>query len=80
MRHMQHPSNNDVLGAPPGVPIEECGALPITRVEYAGGLPAVVSFWRPSPDELAALNRGDPVFLSIMGRTHAPLYVGVGEP
>lgn len=76
MNAIQHPSNNRVLGAPPGVPIEECRALPITDTEL-NGYPAVASFWRPEPEELAALNAGKAVVLVVAGHTHPPLFVGV---
>lgn len=75
-RH-QHPTNNDVLGAPPGVPIDECNALPITRIQYSDGTPAVASYWLPTPDELALLNRGFAVRLTVLGNTHPPLMLGV---
>ncbi len=75
-RH-QHPTNNDVLGAPPGVPIDECNALPITRIQYSDGTPAVASYWRPTATELALLSQGHPVRLVVLGRTHPPLMIGV---
>ena len=34
MKPFQHPSNNDVLGAPAGLPVDRCRALPITRIVY----------------------------------------------
>jgi hypothetical protein len=77
MNRHQHPTNNDVLGAPPGVPIDECNALPITRIQYSDSTPAVVSYWRPSPAELALLARGSAVRLTVLGRTHPPLMLGV---
>lgn len=78
MNRHQHPSNNDVLGAPPGVPADQCGALPITRVVFTpGGQHAVASYWMPTAAELALLNAGKAVRLSVIGRTHPPLYVGV---
>jgi len=75
-RH-QHPTNNDVLGAPPGVPIDECGALPITRIQYSDGIPALASYWRPTPAELVLLARGSAVRLTVLGHTHPPLMLGV---
>jgi hypothetical protein len=81
MNRTQHPTNNDVLGAPPGTPIDQCGALPITRIVYPDGTPCVVSFWRPTPAELARLNAGSPVALFVLGSTHAPVAMLVdGEP
>ena len=77
MNPTQHPSNNDLLGAPPDASIEECQALPITRVNYVGVAPAVVSFWLPTAEQLALLNAGRLVWLSVIGHTHPPLAIGV---
>ena len=77
MRRTQHPSNNDVLGAPAGMTVEECNALPITRVRYENGIHAVASYWQPSVEELALLAKGNPVRLLVLGNTHAPLLLGV---
>lgn len=77
MERAQHKTNNDVLGAPPGVPIEQCHALPITRVQFADGVVAVLSYWRPTTRELELINAGAPVRLLVTGTTHAPLSLGV---
>jgi len=49
MNRTQHPSNNDVIGAPPGMSNDECFALPITRLQYSDGAPAVASYWTHPP-------------------------------
>lgn len=81
MRFIQHTSCNSALGAPPGVKIDDCRALPIRRgLEPVGegeSVDIVQSFWRPEPEELKALNEGHPIMLTIWGRTHAPLRVEV---
>ena len=77
MERTQHHTNNAVLGAPPGDTIEECRALPITRVHFCGGEQACISFWRPSAVELLLLAAGKPVRLCVMGGTHPPLSLGV---
>lgn len=76
MDFQQHPSNNGVLGAPKGVPIDECRALPVTHTELNGS-PCVASFWKPDAQELALLNAGKPVILFVQGATHPPLSVCV---
>ncbi len=43
------------------------------------GVPCVVSFWRPDAADLAALNAGGTIALSICGRTMPPAAVYV-EP
>lgn len=79
MRKTQHPTNNAVLGAPAWWDQGElpCGALPITRTEV-DGVPAVVSYWTPSAQELAALNAGKPVALWVVGQTMPPVALEVG--
>jgi hypothetical protein len=83
MKPIQHPTSNDVLRAPPGTTPEECRALFITRVSYdhpwdsSRSTPGVVSYWQPTPEQLALLNAGKPVWLSILGATHPPLAIGV---
>lgn len=80
MRKHQHRSNNAVLGAPAGWKQDElpCSALPITRTECEGS-PAVVSFWKPDAEELAALNAGASVALWVIGQTMPPVSLSV-EP
>lgn len=78
MHFVQHPSNNAVFGAPngwdqAGLP---CGALPVTRTAI-DGVPAIQSYWRPNAAELAALNAGNPVVLSIIGQGMPPVQLGV---
>jgi hypothetical protein len=78
MNKHQHPSNNDVLGAPVGWNQGDltCAALPITRAKF-GDMEAVVSYWRPSAEELAVLNAGGSVELAILGRTIPPVMLSV---
>lgn len=78
MNKVQHPSNNHVLGAPAGWNQGEvpCSALAVTRVSY-DGLAAVVSYWRPDAEELAALNAGGCVALSVVGSTMPPVMLTV---
>lgn len=80
MNKMQHPSNNGVLGAPAGWSQAElpCSALPITRTE-CDGQPAIVSYWRPTVEELAALNAGEAVALWVIGHSMPPVALCV-EP
>lgn len=78
MNRFQHPSNNGVLGAPAGWDRAEipCGALLITRREV-DGRPAIVSFWKPTADELAMLNAGSSVALWVLGQTMPPVSMEV---
>lgn len=80
MRFVQHRSNNQVLGAPAGWNQNElpCGALPVTRTEVEGRH-AMVSFWRPEPEELELLKAGGTVALFVFGDAHPVVGMAV-EP
>lgn len=44
-----------------------CGTLPIIHRRDAHGNPESVSAWKPTPEELAQLNAGGFVILSVIG-------------
>lgn len=44
-----------------------------------GPKPAMTTAWSPTPDELAKLNAGASVHVSIIGTVHPPILVAVGE-
>lgn len=64
-----------ILQAPPGRP--DVAPLAIRDVVYEDGTRAVMSAWMPTPEELARLNAGEPVYLILFGTTMPPAYVGV---
>lgn len=72
---------NRVLGKPEDWDDEkhgECDSLHICDSQH-NGLPTVMSFWKPSPEELAHLNANGQLMLQIVGRTMPPVIVGVLE-
>lgn len=77
MNFTQHQSNNDVLAAPPGMTVEQCRPLPITRFVYDDGTPGTASYWKPTPQEIAMIVQGCAVRVMTIGRTHPPLSLGV---
>jgi hypothetical protein len=52
--------------------------LPV-RDEVVSGVPSMLTSWHPTPKELEALNTGAPVHVRILGSSHPPIKVGVGE-
>lgn len=72
MRPIQHRSANDVLGCQ-WLTTASRPSGNRTRVMAR----AVVSHWQPSTEQLALLNKGMPVQLSVWGRTHPPVALGV---
>lgn len=76
MNSTQHPSNNAVLGAPTGMKAQDCRPLAITRTDW-NGVPAVLSFWRPTVEEIEALSKGALVVLWTLGNTTPPVAIEV---
>jgi len=75
VRVTQHPSNNDVLAAPPGDTMEECRPAPITRTIYSDGTPSVATYWQPTEHERALLASGGIVRVEVLGQTMPPMIV-----
>jgi hypothetical protein len=68
------------LGAPEGWDEARdgpCSGLAI-RDESVGGLPIMTSAWFPTPDELARIAAGAPVYLSVCGNGHPPVSLWAG--
>jgi hypothetical protein len=53
-----------------------CNDLDI-REDKAGIYYIQNSAWKPTPEELTALNAGNPVILSVYGRGHPPVRLSV---
>lgn len=58
--------------------------LPVRDVKLncsVGGedTPAMQTAWFPTPDELAAINAGAPIHLTVLGTGHPPVMLGVGD-
>lgn len=71
------------LGAPAGWDREKhgvCGGLPIRDEPHRPGVPAMVSAWFPTPDEMARLQSGAPLYLTVLGEVHPPVAMAVGNP
>lgn len=56
----------------------ECGTLPVFA-EVVGGHVRMTSAWKPDAEELAALNAGSAVAMTVLGTVHPPIMVGVFE-
>lgn len=78
MNPTQHKTSNRVLGAPVGWDQKDvpCGAIAI-RDGVEGTLRTVTTHWRPSAEELALLNAGGLVTLTVPGISMPPAAIGV---
>lgn len=79
MNFVRHPTNNHALGAPGGWDhaAEPCGVLPVTVVPNAAAGVELVSYWKPTVDELIELNSGGFVTLHVLGSSHPVVAMGV---
>lgn len=71
MNHFQHRFCNTAL-APAEGDEDHVDTLHVQRGSI-GGAVVTRSFWQPTPEELALLNAGGCVMLTVCSGTHAPL-------
>lgn len=58
-----------------------CGVLPVTdAIDEQSGFNFMYSVWRPTAEELAALQNGGALRLGIMGTTHPVVNMAVLDP
>lgn len=77
----RHPGATRYLGAPADHDPEKgsCAHLAIADIETSAG-PAMQSIWEPTPGELAQLNAGGKVVLTVRGQGHPPVMIGTWLP
>lgn len=54
-----------------------CGGLAVRDERTTAG-PGMTSAWQPTPEELARLNAGASVHLTVLGMVHPPVSMSVG--
>lgn len=76
----EHPSSNHKYLPPADwdQSLGACVTLPVT-VTLADTGYVLSSYWRPSAEELQALNAGKALRLDVFGRQHPAVFVGVEE-
>ena len=52
---------------------EECLGLPAQRGVDSGGFPYFLTGWMPNKEDLEALNRGEPIYLKVIGNGFPPV-------
>lgn len=70
---------NFTFGPPADLEESQCKSIRVWAGHVNGGSvdgsPCIVSAWRPAPDEIEAINRGEPIFISFMGAFMPPHFV-----
>lgn len=59
-----------------GLPLRD---VTINDTVNGPGTPAMETAWLPTPDEVARIIAGAPVVLRVLGTSHPPVMVDVGE-
>ena len=71
MTPIAFPEANQKFGAPPGYAESQVATIPAYVGQLVGGscdgVQCVVVAWRPTDEELAAINAGSPIFLTCLG-------------
>jgi hypothetical protein len=80
--HLLYPKFNDMnFGAPQDVAEEDCGTLPALVGHEEGGVfdggPKIVTFWKPSEDEILALVQGGSIEIAFWANHMDPMAVNV---
>ncbi|MCJ2090884.1 hypothetical protein MKK88_33610 [Methylobacterium sp. E-005] len=57
-----------------------CGGLPIRDEPHSPGVNRMVSAWMPTPEEIALITAGEPIYLLVVGAVHPPVAISVGNP
>lgn len=57
-----------------------CGGLPIRDEPHSPGVNKMVSAWMPTPEEVALIAAGAPIYLAVIGVSHPPVALFVGNP
>jgi hypothetical protein len=71
---------NTVLDKPADMTHDQCESASVCRTQYDDGTPVVISCWRVTKEELEEIQRTGRVWLTIVGQTMPPAYVGGANP
>lgn len=64
---------NDVLHPPPGMTSDDVQILSTWRGLLESGIPAVISCWKPTPEEMEEIKKTGRVWIIVMGVTMPPI-------
>lgn len=59
---------------------EGCFDLPVCGTRYADGRPVLISYWKPSKEDLDSLNNGGGIYLFVEGVGLPPLNLDTISP
>ena len=77
---VEFPEQNKIYGKPKDMTDEECSSLSVWQGKTSAGRDAIISKWMPNVDDIAAINRGEGIFIEIMCPVMIPISVYTENP
>ena len=71
---------NFTFGKPVDMTDEECGSLRVHKGQYPDGTPRITSKWLPNKEDIEAINRGEGIYLNIIGYGMPPVSLQTENP
>lgn len=65
---------------PEGWTDEQCSGLDVFQGVNDDGHPLIISCWKPTPEEIADIVAGKPVWLGILTAVQPPVYLTTSNP
>lgn len=72
--------SNQVLSRPDNMTDDQCGPLSVYKGAYQDGTPCVISCWKMTKAEMEEVIETGRVWISVIGASMPPLYVGGTNP
>lgn len=80
MQPSSFPEQNKIYTKPEGWTDEECGDLSVWQGNYNNGTPVIISYWKPTPDDMATLNSGGGIYLQVCTSVQPPVLLTTETP
>jgi hypothetical protein len=74
------PEANKVYTKPAGWTDEQCANLHVCQTNCEDGTPVIISYWKPSYEDLQALNNGGGIYLMITANVQPPVSLLTESP
>lgn len=75
MRPVDFKTANTTFGKPENMSDEQCTPLRAEVGVDINGFPYICSAWMPNIDDLAAINRGEPIYIKVVSNSLPPMAI-----
>ncbi len=80
MIHTDFEQANFTYGKPESMTDEQCMSLRVFRGANTDNLPVVISKWQPNKEDIEAINRGEGIWLEVLGNGIPPVTLYTENP